>query len=86
MITRHIIAVKINDYLTHKISREELIDWAENALMETVYEEEYFEQINAAVAKIGSANVKNFELFLEDYESILNSLGYSIQVEILKVS
>jgi hypothetical protein len=39
--------------------------------MEAVYEEEYFEQINAAVAKIGSANVKNFELFLEERSIIL---------------
>lgn len=86
MITRDMVAEKINQLLTHKIGKDEIADWAENAFNESELEEEYFEQINTALSKIGLANVKNFDLMWEDYESILNSLGFSIQVEILKVS
>lgn len=86
MITRDIVAVKINNFLTHKISKEELVDWAEKALNDSDFEEEYFEQINSAVSKIGLSNVKNFDLIWEDFETILHSLGFNIQVEISKVS
>ena len=84
MITRYAVAKKNNDFLTHKISKEELVDWADNALNNSEYEEKYFEQINAAVSRIGLADVKNFTRSWEDYESILNSLGFSIQVENFK--
>ncbi len=86
MITRDIVAAKINDFLIHKIGKEELVDWAENALNDSEFEEKYFEQINSAVSRIGLADVKNFTITWEDYESILNSLGFNIQVEISKVS
>ena len=86
MITRDIVAAKINDFLTHKIKKQELVDWAENALNNAEYEEKYFEQINSAISKIGLADIKNFDLVWEDYEAILSSLGFNIQVEISRVS
>jgi hypothetical protein len=86
MITRNLVVAKINKYLNHSISKGQLVNWAENALSEEEFEEKYFEQINAALKKIGLANVNNFDLVWEDYENILKSLDYKITVEISKVS
>jgi ABC-type enterochelin transport system ATPase subunit len=84
MITRELVAEKINNYLTHKITKEELVEWAEFNLQEAEFEEEYFDQINEAISKIGLTDAKNFELLWEDYETILKSLGYNIHVIISK--
>ncbi len=40
-ITLQNSAKKITDYLHHKISAEELVDWAETAMMEGEFEDGY---------------------------------------------
>lgn len=86
MITRQMIADYINNYLTHKITKKEIIDWAEKAIMDKEYEESYFNQISNALRKIGVSDVNNFDLVWEDYVDILKSLDYKITVDISKVS
>ena len=86
MITRQMIADYINNYLTHKITKEEIVEWAERGVMSEEYEEDYFNQINNALRKIGVSNMTNFDLVWEDYVDILKSIDYKITVDISKVS
>ena len=83
MITNQKIAEELQNYLQHKIALSELIDWAENVLVE-----EEFENKNAreVVEQLGLADVKAFGLQWEDYERFLNQLGYKIKLEFQKVA
>ena len=86
MITRQMIADYINNYFTHKITKEEMVEWAEKVIMDKEYEENYFDQINNALKKIGASDVHNFDLVWDDYVAILKSLNYKITVDISKVN
>lgn len=70
-ISKDILASKILDFLNKRISVQELANWAETAMIESDYQEEYFDEISNILAKIGVINVKGFELPIAFY---LNSL------------
>ena len=82
-ITRQMVANKLRAYLRHELSLAQLVDWAEDAMSEGEFDEQDFERIRDAVAKLGLADVKAFGLTWEDCESLLKSLGYSIQVDVV---
>lgn len=83
MITKQAIAEKIYNYLTHKISLDALVDWAENAIMNDTFKNNKERDI---VARLGVADVKYFGLQWNDCETYLNNLGYKVKVEISKVA
>ena len=61
-ITKDILAGKIVEFLNRRIAVEEFANWAETAMIESNYQEEYFDEISEILAKIGVVNVKGFEL------------------------
>jgi len=75
-ITRELLAKKILEYLNRKISSNELAVWAENAMIESDYQTEYFNIISESLAKIGVINVKSFELPIAFYLNILIKLDF----------
>lgn len=81
IITKKILAGKILDYLHHKLTLTELVDWAENTLMKDDFDENDFEIINDIISAIGLADVRAFGLLWEDCEAYLNNLGYKVKVE-----
>ncbi len=74
-ITRKDVARKITDYLDHRITLEELVDWAENVMMEADFESRDFEALQDVVSRIGLADVKAFGMIWEDCEHFLSRLG-----------
>ena len=80
-ITKKILAEKILDYLHHKITLAELVDWSENALMKDDFDEKDFDTINDIISAIGLADVRVFGLLWEDCENYLNKLGYKVKVQ-----
>jgi hypothetical protein len=83
LITRQSVAEKIGAYLQHTISLEQLVDWAENALLEGEFEEREIESLRSVVARLGVADVRAFGLTWDDCEHALAQLGYSARVEIM---
>ena len=83
MITNQKIAEELQNYLQHKITLSELIDWAENVLVEEEFESKSAREV---VEQLGLADVKAFGLQWEDYERFLNQLGYKIKLEFQKVA
>jgi hypothetical protein len=75
-ITKDILAIKILEYLNRKISENDFAIWAENAILEGDYQEEYFLEISESLAKIGLINVKGFELPISFFLNLLIKLGY----------
>ncbi len=86
MITRDVLARKLRDYLQHRISRIELVDWAERAMMEEEFEGNEFQTIRDITSRIGLADVREFGLSWEDCESFLSRLGYRAKVDVIQAS
>lgn len=81
IITKKILADKILDYLHHKITLTELVDWSENALMEGVFDEKDFDLISDITGRLGLADVRAFGLMWEDCEKYLKQLGYKVNIK-----
>ena len=82
-ITRQMVADKLAAYLRHDLSREDLVAWAESAMMEGEFEREHFADVRDVVARLGVADVRAFGLTWEDCEQILGRLGYAARVNIV---
>ena len=82
-ITKQAVADRIAAYLQHRITLAQLVDWAENALMDEEFEENDAAAIAAVVARLGVADVRAFGLAWEDCEALLRQLGFSARVEIV---
>ena len=85
MITRRDVAKKLSEYLQHRLTLEELVDWAERALMEEELEESKAETLREILARLGAADVRAFALTWEDCERFLKQLGYQVEVRVREV-
>lgn len=83
MITKQTVAAQITAYLHHGITLEQLVDWAENALMEGEFDEREMDVLRTVIARLGVADVRAFGLTWEDCEQVLRQLGYSARVDIV---
>ena len=83
MITTQVVADQIAAYLHHRITVEQLIDWAENVLMDGEFAEQDAATLAAVVGRLGVADVRAFGLTWEDCEQLLRRLGYSTRIEIV---
>lgn len=86
IITKQEVADRVRNYLQHKLTLAELVDWAENAMMNDSFHQKDREIITEVVSYLGLADVRAFGLQLEDCENLLGKLGYVIKVEIAQVA
>jgi len=82
-ITKQIVADKIAAYLHHEVSLEQLVDWAENAVMEGEFAARDSAPLSAVISRLGLADVRTFGLTWEDCEQLLKQLGFSTRVEVV---
>jgi len=59
-ITRETVVRKLDAYLHHQLSLDDLVAWANAALMEGDFEEKHFDAIRDVVARLGLADVRAF--------------------------
>jgi len=85
VITNQTVADKLAAYLRHDITLAQLVDWAENALLDASFDEQSLATLPAVVARLGVADVRTFGLTWEDCESLLKALGYDARVEVVPV-
>jgi cobyrinic acid a,c-diamide synthase len=78
-VTRQIVADQLAAYLRDQISLGELVDWAEEQVMEGEFESA---TVRDAVARLGLADVRAFGLTWEDCQRLLRDLGFAAHVEI----
>ena len=81
IITKQQLAVNLLNYLQHKTSLEELVEWAENALMEGDIQDEDIDTIRDILARLGLADVKTFGLYWEDCDNMMKKLGYTLKID-----
>ena len=82
-ITKQAVADRIADYLHHRITQAQLVDWAENAMMDAEFDERDTAVVAAVVARLGVADVRAFGLTWADCEELLARLGFAARVEIV---
>lgn len=83
VITKQTVAEKIAAYLHHEITPAQLVDWAENAIMDGELAECDAETLSPVIARLGVADVRTFGLAWEDCEELLHKLGFSPRVEVV---
>lgn len=84
-LTRQSVAQKLIDYLYHRITLSELVDWAETSMMEADFEEKEYETLRDIVSRLGLADVKAFGIVWEDFESFLRRLGYRVDLRVTEI-
>ena len=86
MITHHQVAAKLTDYLKHRLSLDELADWAQRAMMDEDFDLADTELLRDVVSRLGLADVRAFGLTWEDCEALLSRLGYQVQLDVSPAS
>ncbi len=84
-ITKETVADKIAGYLRREIALEQLVDWAENTMLDGEFAEQDIEALSATISRLGVADVRAFGLTWEDCQRLLGSLGFAARVEIASV-
>lgn len=82
IVGRQMVARKVTDYLHHRLTLPELVDWAEWAMMEAEFDGRDLDLIRDTVARLGLADVRAFGLTWEDCENLLSRLGYKAKVTV----
>jgi len=82
MITKQTVAETIAAYLRHELSLAQLVDWAEQTVMDGEFPERDAAALAKVVARLGVADVRAFGLTWEDCETLLRELGYTAKVEL----
>lgn len=81
MITRQIILERLDAYLNHQITLAELVDWAENALIEPdIPENENADLLMDVLMYLGAADTRGFPLTWDILSGFLDRLGGSVRV------
>lgn len=83
-ITEKLVAEKISDYLAHRITLGELVDWAENATMEGEFDTEDPKKLSHIVGRLGVADEREFQPTWEELDQMLSDLGYELQANLIK--
>lgn len=68
------------------MSLTELVDWAEQSLMNGSYEDDTSHTIRNTSSQLGLADVKAFGLEWKDCEAIMQNLGFKLEVKALAVA
>jgi hypothetical protein len=83
MITTETAASKIASYLHHEITTAQLVDWAEDALMDEEFAESDASLLARVLARLGLADVRDFGLTWDDCDELLHQLGFAAHVDIV---
>ncbi len=86
MVTKQLLASKLLAYLQHNMSLSDLVDWAEQSLMNGSYQDDEKHTIRNTLSQLGLADVKAFGLEWKDCEASMESLGFKLEVKALEVA
>ncbi|MBI5529144.1 MAG: hypothetical protein HY897_22695 [Deltaproteobacteria bacterium] len=84
-VDRHDVAKRLDDYLHHRLTLDEFVDWAETVVMEAEFESGDAQILRDVIGRIGLADVKAFGMSWEDCEDFLGRLGYQVNVSVSEV-
>ncbi len=81
MITKQLVTQKLLDYLNGQMSRAQLVDWAEQCMVDGgFYPDEDIEMLVDIVMYLAGADTDYFPLTWETCTEFLKQLGVQVQV------
>lgn len=80
MITRTVVLSRLMAYLNREFSLAELVDWAENAIMDSDFDPVDTDMLMEIVGYLGAADSPGFELTWEVCYDFLMRLGTPVRV------
>jgi hypothetical protein len=84
-VNRQMVALKLIDYLYHRITLPQLVDWAEGAVMDADFDARDMNLLREIVGRLGLADVRAFGMTWDDCENYLSRLGYRVSVTVSEV-
>lgn len=86
LVNKELVRHQLLAYLNQRITRMELVNWAENTLCSGELDTHDIETISDILARLGLADVREFGLSWEDCSTLLARLGYQLQVEAIPLT
>jgi len=86
IVTKQLLAINLLSYLQHKTTLNDLVNWAEDALMEGEIQGEEPEVVRDILARLGLADVKAFGLLWDDCYEFMQKLGYVLKIDAGRVA
>lgn len=86
MTTRNDIANQLGAYLNHKSTLAQLVDWAENAMVQGGINDPAPGEVMDILGRIAAADAQGFGLLWEDCDAMIKRLGYSVAVQVKKAA
>lgn len=86
IVTKQLLAINLLSYLQHKTTLNDLVNWAEDALMEGNIQGEEPEVVRDILARLGLADVKVFGLLWDDCYEFMQKLGYVLKIDAGRVA
>lgn len=82
IVTRQAVADQLIAYLHHRLTLDELVDWAERAMLDAEFSPGDHDVVRTVVSRLGLADVRAFALTWQECETMLEELGYKVHLEI----
>ena len=79
-VTKEILTNMLVDYLNRRITKDELVDWAENMICDAEFEDKHAVLIKKILSHLGLADVKEFGLSWDECYTYLCELGHNVSV------
>lgn len=83
-VNRQTVARKLMDYLYHRTTSAELVDWAEWAMMDADFDVSDLNLLREVIGRLGLADVRAFGITWDDCENFLSRLGYRVHVTVVE--
>jgi hypothetical protein len=80
LVTKQMMVEQLARYLKNAMTKEQLVDWCEKAMMESAFENETVKEI---AARLGLMDVTNFDVSFEELSLMLEKLGHRLKVEVV---
>jgi len=81
MITKQFLITQLQNYLNGKIELNQLVDWAENVMMDSELEPTHFQTLREIIARIGLSDTRAFGLTYHEIQQFLSRLGIKIHIQ-----
>lgn len=82
LVTKEALTDMLVKYLNREISKDELVDWAENMICDADFPQKDIILIKKVLSHIGLADVKEFGLTWDDCYNYLHELGHDVTVKV----
>lgn len=83
-VNRQTVARKLMDYLYHRLTLAELVDWAEWAMMDADFDARDLNLLREVIGRLGLADVRAFGITWDDCENFLSRLGYRVNITVVE--